>query len=482
MRLSACFLLLTLFFSCGDTGTALNPSAGDGVNDGSLDNAESPDIRLTITNVPTAGALLIGQYMDQQFRVDSARVEGNTVIFQRDEPYPIGHYYVYFTNGEAVQLLISKDQTLTATADMGNLVGSMKVDGSEDNELFYQALADESDLQPEFKALATRRAELRNGSAEYVAMRGERAALVEKRSSHLQSLFDRAPNSLFAAYKKAGQNPDLKTIYTATGDLDEAAQVADFRLHFWDNVNFSDDRLLRTPVIKNKLRRYVTELTPQNADSINLAADRLLAKTDYVGKFYEFFANWIALQYEPGNSTIMDAEAIHVHLIQNYFTPERATWSDSMTIYGLQQRAETMAYSLVGQQAPDITVPGLDGRGERLYDLEKPYVAVFMYNPECHHCVEEAPKLTALYDDLKDEVDFYAIALDTDDDKWEDFVRTQNFTPFTNVFDPTNRAIFKTFYVDNTPELYLLGPNRKIVAKNLKVSQLLDAIELHKIQ
>jgi hypothetical protein len=34
--------------------------------------------------------------------------------------------------------------------------------------------------------------------------------------------------------------------------------------------------------------------------------------------------------------------------------------------------------------------------------------------------------------------------------------------------------------VDNTPELYLLNKDREIVAKNLKVSQLKDAIRLAK--
>jgi peroxiredoxin len=167
-------------------------------------------------------------------------------------------------------------------------------------------------------------------------------------------------------------------------------------------------------------------------------------------------------------------------MIQNYFTKERAFWSDSMTVYGLQQRADQMAYSLVGQQGPDITVPGLDGKPKRLYDLKKPYIAVFMFNPECEHCIEETPKLIQAYKGLKNELDIYAIALDTEDAKWKAFVKQYGLGDFTNVYDPTNRSIFKTYYVDNTPELYLLGPDRKIVSKNLKVEQLAQAIELAK--
>ena len=103
-----------------------------------------------------------------------------------------------------------------------------------------------------------------------------------------------------------------------------------------------------------------------------------------------------------------------------------------------------------------------------------------MFNPECDHCIEQTPKLTSLYPQLKNELDIYAIALDTEADKWRNFVKAYKLQAFTNVFDPTNRSIYKTFYVDNTPELYLIGPDRKIVAKNLKVSQLAEAIALDK--
>ena len=43
---------------------------------------------------------------------------------------------------------------------------------------------------------------------------------------------------------------------------------------------------------------------------------------------------------------------------------------------------------------------------------------------------------------------------------------------WTNVFDPTNRAIYATYYVDNTPEIYVLNRNRTIIGKNLKVHQI----------
>ena len=476
LTLAAAFFCL---FSCGDSATASTNSAVNDV-DGNLANAESPDIRITIKNADVDGALLVGQFMDQQYRADSAQVDGQTITFQRDEPYPQGHYYAYLPNGSGIQFLISEDQTFTMDVDFRDVVGTMKVEGSVDNELLYDALAFEGNLQPRFQDLNNRRNAATPGTPAYEALADERRALVNERQTYLEGLFAKAPRSLFTAFKRAGQNPELKDLKLPDGSPDEQSQVADFRYHFWDDVNLDDPRLLRTPVIKNKLKRYIKELTPQNADSLIAGIDRLMARTGYDGKDFEYFANWITLQYQPGESTVMDAEAVHVYMIKNYFTPERAVWSDSMNIYGLQQRAETMAYSLIGQKAPDITVPGLDGQGKRLYDLKKPYIAVFMFNPECDHCIEQTPKLTSLYPQLRNELDIYAIALDTEDDKWRNFVKAYRLQDFTNVFDPTNRSIYKTFYVDNTPELYLIGPDRKIVAKNLKVSQLAEAIALDK--
>jgi hypothetical protein len=51
---------------------------------------------------------------------------------------------------------------------------------------------------------------------------------------------------------------------------------------------------------------------------------------------------------------------------------------------------------------------------------------------------------------------------------------------FTNVNDPTNKAIYATYFVDNTPELYVLNPDRKIIGKNLKVFQIDTVIERDK--
>ena len=90
------------------------------------------------------------------------------------------------------------------------------------------------------------------------------------------------------------------------------------------------------------------------------------------------------------------------------------------------------------------------------------------------------PKLVRLYKEWKSKgVEVYAIALDTNDEEWRSYVQKTGMA-WTNVFDPSNQSIYKKYYVDVTPEIYVINPDRKIIAKNLKVHQIETVINRDK--
>ena len=74
-------------------------------------------------------------------------------------------------------------------------------------------------------------------------------------------------------------------------------------------------------------------------------------------------------------------------------------------------------------------------------------------------------------------VQVFAIAIDTDDAAWKAFVAQNGMNEWVNVFDPTNESIYAKYYVDNTPEIYVLNKDRKIIAKNLNPDQVQQVIE-----
>ncbi len=460
--------LLTLFLS----GVLFACNNGSAAGSAAEPPAESPDITVQIENAPQGKAYLIATFTDQNYRLDSAMVAADGQMqFQRDTPYPSGLLYLLLPDQSYLQLLVDRDQTFTLRTRHADLVGSMAVEGSLDNKLLYQNLRFEAELQPQFRTVAQQLKSTTPGTAEHDRLRTRQQQLTDQRRDHLEAVFTSQPDAFYTAFKKAGQNPDVPPT-----PANPALQVYRYRTQFWDNVDFSDERLLRTPVIANKLRRYINELTVQNPDSIIASARFLIDQVTEHPEYYKFFVNWIALNYEPTETTLMDPQAVYVFMVQNYITYERAFWTDSTEIYALQLRAHEMASSLVGQKGPDVRANDPNGRPRAISDITAPYVVVYLYNPTCEHCMEETPKLLQFYREWKAKgLEVYAIAVDTDNQEWRDYI-AQNNMNWINVFDPTNKAIYAKYFVDITPEIYVLNADRTIIAKNLKTEQIAEVI------
>jgi peroxiredoxin len=168
----------------------------------------------------------------------------------------------------------------------------------------------------------------------------------------------------------------------------------------------------------------------------------------------------------------MDGEAAYVHIVKNFFTPELAYWDKPDNLAKLQKHVQEMEASLMGRKGPDVVAKNPQGIEKSIYEIKAPVIVVFMYSPDCEHCQKDADEIQRIYTKWKDKgVEFYAIAVNTTDAEWRAFINLHKFT-FINVFDPTNRAIYAKYYVDVTPELYVLDKNRTIVAKNLHAEQL----------
>lgn len=437
--------------------------------------SQTPEITIGIEGAAAGNVMLVASIGDQQYVQDTVQAGADGVaIFTSNRTYPKGLYLAYYADKTVLQFLIDEDQQFSISAKKSEIPNNVTVKGSKANELFYINRAFESDMQSQIKSVKDRLQAATKDSPEYDALKQEQDALLASRKAHLSEIFEANPDNFFVKFKQAGQNPTLRTeLVLPDGSPDNEAQLRAYREDFWSGVDFGDTALLRTPVIFNKLKRYMEELTPRNADAKIESADYLIKQVLDKPKYFRYFANWITLKYEPGKTTLMDGEAVYVHMIKNYFTKDRAFWADSMTVYGLQQRAGEMAQSLIGQPGPNVTVPDINGKARTLYDLKAPYILVFLYNPTCEHCIEQTPKvLDFVRNSPAGEVDLYAIAIDTEPAPWKGFVQRYGMQQFTNVHDPTNRSIYKTYYVDHTPELYVLGPDRKIIGKNLKASQL----------
>jgi peroxiredoxin len=441
--------------------------------------ADSTVIDVTIEGMPAGKVRLVGTFGDQNYIADSSMADaGGHFVLRRAHPLLPGYYTFLMSGRYNFSILVdNEDQHISVKAKATDIFASAEIKGSPNTELFFQNMRFQIQQEPAMNAAADQLKKFPPNTPEYQQAKAKQTALLAERKAHLEGIYKANPNSFFTKFKIAGQNPDFPEFKKPNGEIDTARQVSYYRNHFWDGVDFTDNRLLHTPVITNKLRRYMKDLTPQRPDSLIKVSDELIRRVMPHKEYFKFFVNWIALQYENGKTTVMDGEAVYVHIIQTFVTPELAFWDKKENIESLRKHAWEMEASLLGKKGPDVQAKNPQGEMKSIYEMTAPIIVIFMFSPDCEHCQKESPEIEAIYEKWKNKgVDFFGIGVNTNDADWKAFVKKNNFT-FTNVFDPTNRAIYAKYFVDITPELYVLNKDRIIVGKNLHPDQLEEVFE-----
>jgi peroxiredoxin len=441
-------------------------------------NAQPSDstlIEVFVEGLTPGKVRVVGTYGDQNYLADStvADDKGHFVIRRKDAL--LSGYYTFLLPGQKnfAVLVDTQDLHMTVRANVADIAGTLAVENGLNTELFYRNIRYQGKQDPELNKLIETMRKFGPGTHENAEAKARQAQILAERKTHLEEIYAAHPKAFFTKFKKAGANPDFVEFRKPNGTIDTMRQLVYYRSRFWDGVDFNDSRLLYTPVVVNKLRRYVKELTPQNPDSLIQATDVLLGKVMPYKPYFIFFTNWIGAQHENTKTNVMDGEAVYVHIIQKYLTPKLAgDWIPAEDLERLSKKAGEMQASLLGRKGPDVRAADVNGQMKSIYEMTAPLIVVFMFSPDCEHCQKDAPEIQRIYEKWKTRgVDFYGIAVNTTEEEWKPFLQKNKFT-FTNVFDPTNRAIYAKYFVDITPELYVLNKDRIIVAKNLKAEQL----------
>lgn len=439
--------------------------------------AQGTNIQFELKGAAAGRFKVIGMLGGQNYLVDSMlSTKPGEIAWKRDTPVPGGLYYLVFPDGATyLQMLLDKDQEFRMKGAMPDLIATMQVEGSIDNKLYYENLQFEVEFRRRLDSTDLALRSLPAGNMNRPFLENQRLKIVESRKQHLNGFRQKHPDSFFTVFKFAGQNPDLRMPRLPNGALDTLAQLRYYRDDYWNGTDLADERLLRTPVIPNKLKTYMTQLVPQAPDSVIKYADRIIAMSKECAECYKFLVNWIAIQYEK--PTIMGGEAVLVHLVDKYFTDEVAYWfSDKPEeLVKIRKKVNEMRPSLLGKTGQDIRCRGLDGNLTGLYELTGPAKILYMYSTSCSHCQERTPVLVDLLESTWKQhgLKVFALCLDPDEAKWKEFVAKYKMEGFVNVIDPKYESgYYKKYHMDITPELYILDANNKIIAKDLHPNQI----------
>jgi len=467
-------------------------------------NGQGYEIYLKINGLQNTDAIL-GHYLNKPLYPDDTvhldiNGEGK---FTSDKLLPEGLYVIFLPPSKYFEFIIGNDQKFSITVDTTDLINSLKFTGSKENEIF-------SDFQ---KYMIIKQEELKKyqdlinttqNKKDKESAKKKIEELGNERKEKILKINSEYPDLFVAAFLKSTLEIDVPSSpKDKDGRIDSTWQYRYYRLHYFDNFNISDARILRTPLYEEKIMNYLNNIVPQIPDTLIKEVDFLIDKSRADSSLFRFML--ITLFNHYGKSNIMGMDAVQVHIADKYYLSE-AWWSDKKFIDDLKERISILKPLLLNQIAPDIQllyVPSdhfkaavndtalkrYPHAGSLFYinKVEANFTVLIFWEATCSHCKKAVPEMYKIYEDTLKGMGVKIIAVSTlfgedGKEKWVDFVNQHQLYDWINAWNPYDYKFKETYDVRTTPQIYILNHKKEIIGKRIGPGDVVGLINAYKMQ
>ncbi len=416
-------------------------------------------------------------YADKQYLIDTAIVKNGAFTFMGSDSLKEGVYLVVMPpDNKYFQLMVTAEENqFSFTGDMANIEESIRFEGSSDNEHFYQNL----------RYIGSKRKEVEQLNSQKETASEEDKLLIDSRLKEIneevvqyqKELVVNNPTQLTSALIKSGFQIEIPE-FQGTQEEINTLQYLYYKEHYFDYIDFKDDRMIRTPkhVLFDKVNYYLEKLTLQQPDSIIKSIDYLLDKMESAEETYRFFL--IKFLNDYAQSKIVGMDAVYVHLASNYYAKNKAPWVEKSQLDKIIQNAKDAEPTLIGKYAPNIKLQLRDSSDINLYDVKSDYVILVFWAHDCGHCKESLPLLKEYTDKNAETLGIQVFSVCTkllkDEPACWDFIDDKNLGEWINATDKSGGRSYmhSLFNIKKTPKLFILDKDKKIISKDLGPEQL----------
>jgi peroxiredoxin len=430
-------------------------------------------IQLKLSNPKDSMLYLVHYYgkpMPTIYKTDSSKISKAGVATMQSKDTLIGGIYMILMADKQTyfEFLLNNGDDITITADVPKLPDGVSVKGSTESQRFYEYLDYMKGFANKHKEYDAELAKAKT-KGDTTAIQEKYAGISKELLQYRKDLAVKYAHSQLANIFNAMEVPVVPSgkQLLADGTVDSTFSYRYYKEHYWDKFDFTDDRLINTPIYDSKLEEYINKLTIPYEDSVIKEANMLLAKAKPSKELFKYTLWWLTRNAE--SSKIMGMDAVFVYLVENYYMKGDAFWLSNEDLQKYIDRAHKIAPNVIGNLAPEITMPDINGKMQSLRALNAKYTMLIFWSPDCGHCLTEMPKVDSMYRAVLKAKGVKIFAVRTDaEEKWKEVIEKDKLQDWIHVHDPEHKSNFRADYdIYSTPVIYLLDDKKIIRGKRL---------------
>ena len=453
-------------------------------------NNQGRAIQISLKPYPKDTKIYLGtNYGNSKVFADSCILnEKSEGVFKSKDKLTPGIYFLVSPKMSILfDFLVDDLQQFKISADTSDLKNVL-ITGSKENEMFKNYSQVVNDLFVELNQIEQN---FKTANTEKDSAIFKEAYLVKDKEikQKRRAYIAENPGSMMSFLLNTMEVPEAPSIPIVNGKADSLYPYRYVKDHYWDNIVFNDNRLLRTPFFENKLDDYFKNYISREPDSIISEVQYMLTVAKTGKEIYPFLLFKFTNKYI--SPEFMGQDKVFLHIYQNFFAKGDTTLLSEASKKSLRERAYSLMANQLGLPAPILVLNDLNEKRFALHNMKATYTFIAFWDPTCSHCKVEIPKLDSIYKASWIKHDIKVIAVNTNAKEmtlWKEFIKDNKLDQWINAYqtdEDLNKEITEgkpttirqLYDVFKTPTFYLLDKDKKIVAKNLSIEQFNDFIQ-----